>query len=459
MSFLLKSGNGTWYFRIAVPKALRRHYGKLEIKRSLKTKSKSEALKYARTYAAKFHSQFRALAIMANYPYLNFTGFKIAKITKADGTTLEGVEVDPDNPKDAEAIQQLLGSAAIINQQPESSPLLSQVFAKYRHGKIRSGNWKKPKTLSDRDNLFNACQRIIGDPEIKTVTHVVANDFKEKLLQLPPNMTKSKLYRDLSIDQVLALKPTKTLQPASANKYLNLMAGFFEYAVNHGYCDKNTFNGLSVSIRDAENKVIFTPAELDQIFCGPVYLSKPKEAFQYWVPLIGLLTDMRLGEISQLEKSDIQIIDNIDVISVTDSDTKSLKTKNAVRIVPIHRELHRLGFLNFGRSCRTKKLFPALKAGRGNASHYSSKWFAAYLKNEIGYTGDATYHSFRHMVVTSMYQAEVNEIALKCVVGHSFKDVTKRTYFKGLKVEQLKEAVDAIDYGVTAGITEFHNLR
>jgi hypothetical protein len=75
---------------------------------------------------------------------------------------------------------------------------------------------------------------------------------------------------------------------------------------------------------------------------------------RYWVPLVALFSDARLNELEQLEVTDVQEGTGVTVLKITTlwdgddpGDEKLIKTVAGERIVPIHPELMRLGFLDY----------------------------------------------------------------------------------------------------------------
>jgi hypothetical protein len=69
----------------------------------------------------------------------------------------------------------------------------------------------------------------------------------------------------------------------------------------------------------------------------------------FWLPLLGLFTGARLGEIAPLSAADVKTdeLTNIHSIVITEDLEKGrrLKTSGSRRVVPVHPELIRIGFI------------------------------------------------------------------------------------------------------------------
>jgi hypothetical protein len=117
--------------------------------------------------------------------------------------------------------------------------------------------------------------------------------------------------------------------------------------------------------------------ELRLLFSSPVFVggARPKggrgEA-AFWLPLLALYTGARLSEQAALTAADVVIErpPGIAIITITEDldQGRTLKTLASRRVVPIHTEVIRLGFLNFVEDvCREHgkqaRLFPLLTPG------------------------------------------------------------------------------------------------
>lgn len=75
----------------------------------------------------------------------------------------------------------------------------------------------------------------------------------------------------------------------------------------------------------------------------------------YWLPLLGAYSGARLGELCQLRAVDIQNVEGIPVMVLTDDgEGQRIKSEAGKRSVPTHSELLRLGFLDYATAVQAK---------------------------------------------------------------------------------------------------------
>ena len=202
-------------------------------------------------------------------------------------------------------------------------------------------------------------------------------------------------------------------------------------------------------------------SELRRLFSSAVYTKQARPAggrgeAAYWLPsLLGLFTGARQGELAPLTVASVAKDEATGIYSIAIVEDAArgvrLKTASSRRIVPIHPELHRLGFLQLVEACRRGDgpgagLFSLLKPGpRGGHAEGWSKWFGRYIRT-IGITNKArVFHSFRHSFKDALRAAGVGEDVNDAITGHSgggvgrsygAKDIVRRF---GLR--QLSDAV------------------
>lgn len=186
--------------------------------------------------------------------------------------------------------------------------------------------------------------------------------------------------------------------------------------------------------------------------------NRPKNA-RFWIPLIALFNGLRLNEACQLDVADIQTVDGIVCFVITASacgpTDKRLKTASSERVVPIHPELLRLGFMGFvdKRARAGEKLFGEVALGAtGYRSATFSAWFARFAAKAGANTEKTCFHSFRHSFRDALREAGIpRDIALALggwsrppgsCDSSSVSDVCGRGY----RIETLFEAIRKVGY-------------
>jgi integrase len=179
----------------------------------------------------------------------------------------------------------------------------------------------------------------------------------------------------------------------------------------------------------------------------------------FWLPLMALFTGARLNELSPLTAADVITDAATGIVSINiredQQQGRRLKTAGSARVVPIHPDLTRIGFLRFVDWIRLAgceaRLFPLLTPGpKGGFGEAWSKWFGRY-KRELGITNKASvFHSFRHCFKDAARAARVSEELHDALTGHTGSSVG-RTYgakdmVRRFGLETLADAVSKIKY-------------
>ncbi len=170
---------------------------------------------------------------------------------------------------------------------------------------------------------------------------------------------------------------------------------------------------------------------------------------------------MRQEEICQLYVEDIRQDEGIWFIDINDRAPRKLKNATAVRRVPIHSQLIRLGFLahvEAQRRRRQDRIFPTLEPGGadGRLGHAFTKWFTRYRRDVKLYRQGLDFHSFRHTATTLMHQAGTATAVIDHVTGHVTPGETAR-YTKRSSLSQLQAAIESIAIGVD--LTQLHTTK
>jgi integrase len=177
----------------------------------------------------------------------------------------------------------------------------------------------------------------------------------------------------------------------------------------------------------------------------------------FWMPLLGLYTGARRGELAALTVADILKVDGVFAFTfVSDRETgKTLKTRSSARTVPVHPQLMKFGLLHYVDNVRRDVgekawLFPQVAPNVPGGLKAWTKWFNRHLRT-IGVTDRRkVFHSFRHIFKDAMRAAGAPEDLNDALTGHSnatvgrgygAKDIVRR-----FGINSLTNAVKAVNY-------------
>lgn len=458
-SYLLRSRHSVFYFRIAIPSALRPLFDRREIRRSLQTHCKREAVIRSREMLLQVQQLFTQ-AFQGARPRLEalrcaweLEGQRVASwaswLRQQQLVALVSTAAAPDVKAKAARrlnLHQQPRVAAATKQTP-ASPLFSKVVEECLRHQQREG--VASKTLDDKRSVAALLVRIIGDTPIARITRQDARRFQETALQLPPRLGPVKSPEEL---QEAIRTATQTISTTTFNNYVKNLTTFFSYAIREGYCERNPFDGLRVKQRGkvSEERSIFTEADLRSLFSAEVYASARKP-HQYWLPLLGLYTGARLNELCQLYVDDVVLVNGVDCLHIRASrPDQKLKTPSSERLVPIHSRLKALGFLQFVQKQRAAgclRVFPELVCHKKHGyAAAASKWFAK-VRKQVGLKGEEgkkDFHSFRHTFADHLKQKGAPESLVGGLLGHQSEGITFGRYGKDFRPEVLLPVVELV---------------
>lgn len=324
------------------------------------------------------------------------------------------------------------------------------------------------KTRLDFERMLGCFAEWFGSQrQVQTITTVDMGEYRDVLVRLPKRF-QSKGKDKVALKDLLSNPPQgETIKPQSAEKYLNLTRSFLNWCVDEGYLDKVPGKKITIEYTvDEKPRLPFESDQLTALFASPVWsgcYSKSRRSrpgtliFQnayFWIPLIGVYTGMRCGEIVQLRYKDIRTFDGIPYIDVNDDNQKKLKTKYSNRRIPLHPRLKEWGFLEFlqGRASASAddRIFKEVSISKqGDPSHAYSKAFSRYLI-DIGLKNKhLSFHSFRHTFSDACDNASVTEPQRKAMMGHSDQSASSH-YGTGASIPVLLEAISRIEYAFEA---------
>ncbi|MBZ9757865.1 site-specific integrase [Mesorhizobium sp. ESP6-5] len=297
-------------------------------------------------------------------------------------------------------------------------------------------------------------------------------EWKALLMKFPVKATESKEFAGKTIAQIVRHnekvgKPVITHR--TVNRYLSGFSAFCSWLVNHGYLDHNPADGMFLKKPKDKTTVPFTADQMNALFKSPLFagcqsadewrnVAKPGNVMirdhRYWVPLIMLYSGARPAEIAQLAVADVREEHGHWIFHITEEGDgeKSVKTAGSMRVVPVHDELIRLGFLKHHDAMKAKgaaRLFPeAERNSRGQMIAEFSREFGRYLtrlgmKNGRG----LSLYSFRHGAADALRRAGHLDEQFGFILGHSSASMTGRYGImpQGM-LQQRVELVNSIAY-------------
>lgn len=249
-----------------------------------------------------------------------------------------------------------------------------------------------------------------------------------------------------------------TIQAKTINAvYMGLLKTIFQWAVKEQWITANPLAGLLVEddVYEADKRDPFTIAQLNQIFSQAPW--KPRDdnprgkPLHFWGPLIALFHGMRRGEIAQLDTDSITEVSGYPVILVRAGTGKRLKTVNARRMLPIHPELLKMGFLAYvkrQKEAGEPKLFKGeAPNARGQWGDGFSDWFTRLIQKHSLEGTKLGMHSFRHNWQDAAREAGHHGTAIgQELAGRSKGGDSSNNYGSGFSTAALAEASSRITY-------------
>ena len=338
---------------------------------------------------------------------------------------------------------QIIKDSEVQEPVGDVSPKLSEMKEEFIGERLLSGF--SPKSTRELESTIDDLIEIIGDIPILKVTPNNARDFKKIISSLPKYRNQSPRYRGLTIKQILSLDGVEGQEPKNINKLIYRVRVFFKWLKNNysEYVPQNHFDGLSIQEKKFDKpRDIFTNKELHKIFDTTPFLNntirnphRRNKLASFFVPIVAIHTGMRLEEICQLRLEDVYKEGTVDIIRVTISKETKLKTVTSQRIVPIHENLKRVGFLeycNYMKKQKKERVFWDLTKSRDGYGRNIGRYFMEYLRKVGVYEFQSkVFHSLRHTFITNLLQNGVREEVVNGISGHKQKTMSTTIYFKG----------------------------
>lgn len=308
---------------------------------------------------------------------------------------------------------------------------------------------------------MNNCQ--MKDISIDTIK----SKYLDILTQIPSHLSQVKALKNndgslVSIDRIIEYTDKNNLEKLSNNTIkgkITTIKGFIDWCVNYEYLEDNVLKAFAFTNKiksDSKIRYPFDANDLKKMFNRDEFykgLHHHKYSFRHWGILIALYSGMRANEICQLKIQDIIHDNETDIyyFNITDvGKNQSVKNNSSKRQVPIHKELIKLGLINYFKEQKRKNnkgdlLFKGLTYSKVKNNHTQKllRWFNEKYIYETGIktrNDDVmkSFHSFRHTFINYEKQERLDGAILEEVVGHSSQKTAHDGYQKsfGLKAKQ-----------------------
>lgn len=315
------------------------------------------------------------------------------------------------------------------------------------------------KTASDFGAYVRRFIEIHGDLPVKQITKAHIRHFKDVMLKVPTRLDHK--TRKLTVPQLLekfdGRDDVPRLSARTVNdKALGAISAVLSYGADNGYRDDNPASGVKVATGEvqADPRLPYDAKDLSLIFSFPVFTSGERpvagggEASK-WLPLLALFTGARLEELGQCRVADVKEEDGIPFLDLRVIEQgKALKRDSSRRMVPVHPELIRCGFLHYvqqRRKAGDERLFPDLRSGRSKVTAAWSQWWGRYARQHGITDKRKVFHSFRHTFKDACRAAGIEEAIYDALQGHKGASVG-RSYGLGYPVSVLAKAVEKVQY-------------
>lgn len=305
--------------------------------------------------------------------------------------------------------------------------------------------------------LFRVLTEVLGpQTAMRSIARSHCIEVMTFLKALPPNVTKFKRYRSLSLTDAIALAKAdgaKGLAANSVGSYMQNVTAMLRWAENADWGVKVNTKGLIETRRADVQRRGFTSGELETLFTA-LNRFRNEQPTKFWVPALGVFTGARAGEICQLRSEDVIDVDGVLCLRISEFNSrgervgdKRLKTAASERTLPVHPTLLTAGFREFVEKQRGQpRLFPDLVPGpKGNYSHEFSKWFGRF-KHDVGFTEPSlVFHSFRHGFKNACTDAGLGDEITRSLGGWATTDQASRYGNRG-GVPRLNEAMRKLTF-------------
>ena len=425
--YLFRAPNSTYYTRICLPKSLRDKGFPFDLKISLLTKRRDEAVE--RNFILV--PQIRSLIESAS-ERLDANGFR------------RGVDETVNEIRQGFSLRDVsrLPTRIVRTESSLPKPILEQITTHQPPSHI------SPKT---------ALEGFIESKKASQITPLSVEQLNQRITHFLEGLDLSCISKSSSADAV-RFRDRLYCEGRSykTNKeYIAACRQFFKWCKQMEYVADNPFGDIDVKHQvkkksKDEERPRWTMEELRK-FYGSTAFQSQSEQFK-WTTALMLYHGLRPSEACQLRVGDIRKENGIDCIVISEEgEHQHVKTSSSIRVVPIHPRLIEEGFLEYVSARQVSKcaqLFDYKPEGKWCDWSRSYRRLFGIVQTTLGMVPKArpTAYSFRHTFTDELKQKGIEESLVAQIVGHSHQSMTFGRYGKKYPVKTLLKAIKQVRF-------------
>ncbi|WP_277021496.1 MULTISPECIES: site-specific integrase [Paracoccus] len=331
-----------------------------------------------------------------------------------------------------------------------SGTTLSDVLTAFHKERGAGGRSLAPKTMEEHKSAVRMFEEFKGGPvAVQAITRKDVIAYKQVLLETPTRYTQR--FRGLTLQQAIKAnckrpQPFETLDPQTINmKWLSHLSSILQWAANNGHIEVNPAQGVRVDTGSAKHRgpsrLPFDQADLQRIFGTALFTDPKTYTTKQWALLVALYTGARSSsEIARIKLSDVRDESGILIFDLQEA-TKNAHSK---RLVPVHRDLVKLGLLDYVASLRASgavRLFPDWQP-----EDKINRWFLRTYLPSVGIEdGKKVFHSFRHTLKTELIRTGCTKELSDLITGHEDQSVAA-VYVHDVPLKRMQAALDCVTF-------------
>lgn len=200
----------------------------------------------------------------------------------------------------------------------------------------------------------------------------------------------------------------------------------------------------------------YTKDQLLEIF-NPKHTYFKENPDAFWACMIALFTGARINAAITLQYKDILVKDGINCIQFrSDHKIKQLKNEASERLVPIHKQLLDLGFVDYVNKQKAKSKAKdddfIIKKCQTKSGEYNNKFFTRELspfftdiKVKTGNLDGYDFHSFRKNLSIALQDAGVGATYINDIIGWEGKTTMEQSY-SNHTLTQINDELNKFSY-------------